>query len=124
MVNRSTCLLQETRTCIRSPHTVTAGTRPCPVSEMTYTVSSGTLNSSIPYHSSFRPHVNHRTAKLTPSRCCMECHGSATDSTVVAKFMDQNDLTSARNGGRACPSQRDARRLQQLPQTADSRNQR
>jgi len=26
-----------------------------PVSEMTYTVSSGTLNSSIPYHSMFYP---------------------------------------------------------------------
>ena len=43
-----------------------------PISEMTYTVSSGTLNPSIPYHSTLRRY----SGCVVECRICRECAGS------------------------------------------------
>jgi len=50
------------------------------VSEMTYTVSNGTLNSSIPYHTTYNPGQRRFTRQLTGNDCSTAAQAVAAQS--------------------------------------------
>jgi len=71
-------------TCPNHLNVLYLPTASSPVSEMTYTVSSGTLNSSTVYHTILRPAVSETgPPQLLEPECGTVCHQTETTGTVI-----------------------------------------